>query len=90
MGKRSDLTVPQRREVVLMLLRREEPAGKLARRFGISEQTLHRRYPSTGAGNRLGGSQAFWAVERPGRQTSWSTRFETEQAVCSGPPFAVS
>ena len=42
MGKRSDLTVPQRREVVLMLLRREEPAGKLARRFGVSEQTLHR------------------------------------------------
>ena len=42
MGKRSDLTVPQRREVVLMLLRREEPAAKLARRFGISEQTLYR------------------------------------------------
>jgi transposase-like protein len=42
MGKRSDLTVPQRREVVLMLLRREEPAGKLARRLGVSEQTLYR------------------------------------------------
>ncbi len=42
MGKRSDLTVPQRREVVLMLLRREEPAAKLARRFGISEQSLYR------------------------------------------------
>ena len=42
MGKRSDLTIPQRREVVLMLLRREEPATKLARRFGISEQTLYR------------------------------------------------
>ena len=42
MGKRSNLTVPQRREVVLMLLRREEPAGKLARRYGISEQTLYR------------------------------------------------
>ena len=33
MGKRSDLTVPQRREVVLMLLRREEPAAKLARQI---------------------------------------------------------
>jgi transposase-like protein len=42
MGKKSNLTVPQRREAVLMLLRREEPAGKLARRFGISEQTLYR------------------------------------------------
>jgi transposase-like protein len=42
MGKRSDLTIPQRREVVLMLLRREEPGAKLARRFGVSEQTLYR------------------------------------------------
>ena len=42
MGKRSDLTVLQRREVVLMLLRREEPAAQLARRFGISEHTLYR------------------------------------------------
>lgn len=42
MGKRSDVTISQRREVVLMLLRREEPAGTLARRFGVSEQTLYR------------------------------------------------
>ena len=42
MGKRSDLSIPHRREVVLMLLRREEPAAKLARRFGVSEQTLYR------------------------------------------------
>ncbi len=42
MGKRSDLSIPQRREVVFMLLRREEPAAKLARRFGVSEQTLYR------------------------------------------------
>ena len=42
MGKRSDMPVGQRREVVLMLLRREEPAAKLSRRFGVSEQTLCR------------------------------------------------
>jgi transposase-like protein len=42
MGKRSDVTVPQRREAVLMLLRREEPAAKVARRFGVSEHTLYR------------------------------------------------
>jgi transposase-like protein len=42
MGKRSDLTVSQRREVVLILVRREEPAAKLARRFGVSEHTLYR------------------------------------------------
>ena len=29
MGKRSDVSIPQRREVVLMLVRREEPAAKL-------------------------------------------------------------
>ena len=42
MGKRSNLTVQERREVVLMLLRREKPAAKLARRFGVSEHTLYR------------------------------------------------
>ena len=42
MGKRSDVTIPQRREAVLMLLRREEPAAKLARRYGVTEQTLYR------------------------------------------------
>jgi transposase-like protein len=42
MPKHSELTVAQRREVVLALLRREEPATQLARRFGVSEQTLYR------------------------------------------------
>ncbi len=42
MGKRSNVTVTQRREVVLALLRREEPMAKLARRYGVSEQTLAR------------------------------------------------
>jgi len=42
MPKRSELTVEQRREAVLALLRREEPAAPLARRYGLSEQTLYR------------------------------------------------
>ena len=42
MGKRSELTATQRREAVLVLLRREEPAATVARRFGVSEQTLYR------------------------------------------------
>ena len=42
MPRRSELTVEQRREAVLALLRREEPAAQLARRYGISEQTLYR------------------------------------------------
>ncbi len=42
MAKRSDLTAAQRREAVLLLLRSEEPTGVVARRYGVSEQTLYR------------------------------------------------
>jgi transposase-like protein len=42
MPKHSELSAPQRREAVLSLLRREEPAAQLARRWGVSEQTLYR------------------------------------------------
>lgn len=42
MGKRVKLTVEQRAEAVLSLVRREESAAKVARRYGISEQTLYR------------------------------------------------
>jgi hypothetical protein len=37
MGARAKLSVPERRKVVLSLIRREEPAAVLARRCGISE-----------------------------------------------------
>lgn len=36
MGRQSNLTVEQRTEAVLSLLRREEPAGKIARRYGVA------------------------------------------------------
>ena len=42
MGSKSRLSVPERREVVLLLLRRQEPATVLARRYGISENALYR------------------------------------------------
>jgi transposase-like protein len=42
MGAKSRLSIPERRQVVLSLLGREEPAAVLARRFGISENTLYR------------------------------------------------
>ena len=41
MGARSDLNVSERREAVLALLCREEPAKVLARRYGVSEKTLY-------------------------------------------------
>ena len=42
MGKKSELEISARREAVLALLRREEAGKVLARRYGISEQTLYR------------------------------------------------
>jgi transposase-like protein len=42
MGRRSGLPVEERREAVLSLVRRDEPATVIARRYGISEQTLYR------------------------------------------------
>ena len=42
MGKRSDVSLNDRREAVLSLVRREEPAAVIARRYGVSEPTLYR------------------------------------------------
>ncbi len=42
MGKKSNLSVAEQREVVLMMLRREEPVAVLARRYGVSESALYR------------------------------------------------
>jgi transposase len=41
MGKRSNLSPAQRTEAVLSLLRREEPATTIARRYGVSDKTLY-------------------------------------------------
>ncbi|MFW6033298.1 MAG: helix-turn-helix domain-containing protein [Phycisphaeraceae bacterium] len=42
MPKRMALTTEQRTEAVMSLLRREEPASAIARRYGISEPSLYR------------------------------------------------
>ena len=42
MGRRSDLTSEERAEIVLALLRREEPLSVLAKRHGVSETSLGR------------------------------------------------
>ena len=42
MGRTSDLSPAERRDIVLMMLRREEPITTLSRRYGVSENTLHR------------------------------------------------
>jgi transposase-like protein len=42
MGKQANVDRAQRREAVLMLIKREESADVLARRYGVSAQTLYR------------------------------------------------
>ncbi len=42
MGKQTNLSIEQRTEAALSLVRREEPAAKIARRYGVSEPTLYR------------------------------------------------
>jgi transposase-like protein len=42
MGQKSELSVERRVELVLALLRKEEPAAQIARRAGVSEPTLYR------------------------------------------------
>ena len=42
MGRKSEMTAEQRTQLVLRLLSKEEPAAQIARRAGISEQTLYR------------------------------------------------
>ena len=60
MPKHSRLPVEERVEVVLALLRKEEPAAVLARRYQVSEQTLYRwrdEYMEAGR-NRLAKKEA--------------------------------
>lgn len=40
MGRKSELPAEKRVELVLALLRKEEPAAQIARRAGVSEPTL--------------------------------------------------
>lgn len=42
MARQCNVEVKDRREAVLSLLRREEPAAAIARRIGVSEPTLYR------------------------------------------------
>jgi transposase len=59
MGKKSDVGRTERRDAVLMLLRKEESAAILARRYGVCEATLYRWRDEFIAGGTaaLGGKQ---------------------------------
>lgn len=70
MGKKSTLNAEQRAQIVLRLLSKEEPAVQIARRAGISEQTLYRwREEFLGGGKqalngRSAGSEQAKTIER--------------------------
>jgi len=70
MAKRLELSTAKRVEAVLSLVRREEPAAKIARRYGISEQTLYRLRDDF----LQGGQDAL--AERNGRGTGRDCRVE--------------
>jgi transposase-like protein len=57
MGKKSKLSHAEKLEVVLMLLRREEPASVLARRYGVSDPTLYRWRRSWRSSRRSAGQR---------------------------------
>jgi len=76
MAKRSELTAKQRSEAVLALLRREEPAAQLARRHGVSEQTLYRWRDEFLAGGEAALSGKSKGSDSPARRVA-----ELEQQI---------
>lgn len=68
MGKQVEVSVPQRCEAVLKLLRREEPAAQIARRLGVSEPTLYRWRDDFPAGGRAALGSRKGAGDRRERQ----------------------
>jgi transposase len=76
MAKRSQIGAPERSAAVLALLRREEPAAQLARRYGVSEPTLYRWRDEF-----VEGGQAALAGGRSGANPQGRRIVELEQQV---------
>ncbi len=66
MGKKSEMSVEQRTQLVVRMLSKEEPAAQIARRAGIAEATLYRwRDEFINAGKRaLNGGGGRWRPRR--------------------------
>jgi transposase len=76
MGRQSNLSEAQKLEVVMLLLRQQEPAAVLARRYGISDATLYRWRDEF-----LAGGKAALTGERKARNGSPSRVAELEQQL---------
>jgi transposase-like protein len=67
MPKKSELKAETRVEIVLALLRREEPVAVLSRRYQVSEQTIYRwrdQFLEAGKAGLLKGEKAAASDER--------------------------
>ena len=77
MGKRSSLSPAERSRLVLSLLRKEEPASRIARRAGISEQTLYRwRDDFINAGKQAMSGRVF-GLSKPRCSSAWPVRLRS-------------
>jgi transposase-like protein len=68
MPKKAKLTDVQKVDVVLRLLRKEEPASVLARRYGISDPTLYRWRDEFLAGGKAALANGTNAKDGSGRR----------------------
>ena len=77
MAKRCEVSVADRREAVLSLLRREEPAAVIARRVGVSEPTLYRwrdEFLAAGEAALASGMGRRAPIRATAGSPSWSSR----------------
>jgi transposase-like protein len=84
MAKRCDVSVADRREAVLGLLRREEAAAVIARRVGVSEPTLYRwrdEFLAAGEAALAGGSGKKGADVRDRRIAELEHQIEKRDQV---------
>ena len=82
MGKKSTLTAEQRTQLVLRLLSKEEPAAQIARRAGISEQTLYRwREEFIGAGKQAMNGRAVQSEQSKALERLSAEVAERDQVI---------
>ena len=77
MGRKSNVSDTKQSEAVLALRPREEPAAVLARRYGVSESTLHKWRERFVDGGRMalanGGGEP--AIRSRSASKRWSARW---------------
>jgi transposase-like protein len=84
MGKHAEHSHEQRTEIVLALLRREEPASVLARRHGVSENTLYRWRDEFVTGGQANLASSKKAQKREERQLQKLEREIAERDMVIG------